>query len=477
MSDLYALPILSFRRTGGRDERNYGRRPAYRPGFMPPRLSLREIDPVSWLTALLLAAAFLLGGASQDDAWRPAVIEVLSLVVIGLALPRLQMNGELKSLRPPLALAGLFLMLPLIQLIPLPLDVWARLPGHADLAAALRRFGLAPGWLPLSLTPARTLDSFLWLLIPIGVFTGVAACSDRQRRALLPIVVAAGIVSMLIGYLQLTRFGGALRLYDITNPERPVGLFANRNHAALFILLGLPLAAAWLRLRRRRRESPQTLLNFAVLGALAAFAVVAVVVSHSRAGLGLALPAIAGAALLLLWRGELKRRWVVAVGLVVVAGVGAVGAVLTRSAWFAHRLAQTGEDYRGTIWSGAVSLAERFSPTGAGMGSFAQVYPAVEHTETLQAAFVNHAHNDYLEVWVCAGYAGVALTALFMAWLAWRTLDAWRSKGAVLAQAGSVVVALVAAHSLVDYPVRTPAIAAVVAFGCALLALPRSSHA
>jgi hypothetical protein len=34
-------------------------------------------------------------------------------------------------------------------------------------------------------------------------------------------------------------------------------------------------------------------------------------------------------------------------------------------------------------------------------------------------------------------------------------------------------VALVAAHSLVDYPVRTPAIAAVVGLSCALLALPR----
>jgi len=471
MSELTAGPTFSLRRSGGRDERDYDPRPTQGRSFVRRGRSLREIDPLFWLTALLLATAFALGGATQDDPWRPAVIELMGLVVIGLALPRLQTNGELKALRLPIAIAALFMLVPLIQLIPLPLDLWAKLPGHGDLAAALRRFGLAPALLPISLTPERTLRAFLWLLIPVGVFLGVAACSDRQRRTLLPIVVAAGIISAILGYLQLTRFGAVLRLYDITSQERPVGLFANRNHEALFLLLGLPLAAAWL--RRRRSEGPQILVSLAALGALAVFVVAAVIVSHSRAGMGLALPATAGAGLLLVWRGALKRRWVLAVGAAIVAVLALIGAALSRSPWFVHRFAEAGEDYRGTIWSGAVALAERFSPAGAGLGSFAQVYPAVEHVETLQNAYVNHAHNDYLEVWVCAGYAGIALILVFMGWLAWRVLKAWRSDDAALAQGAGVVVALVAAHSLVDYPVRTPAIAAVVGLGCALLALPR----
>lgn len=475
MSDLTAGPITSFRRSGGRDERDYDPRPTHGRSSTRPRRSLREIDPLFWLTALLLATAFALGGASQGDPWRPAVIEVMSLAVIGFSLPRLRSNGELGALRLPIAIAALFMLVPLIQLIPLPLDLWARLPGHADLAAALRRFSMAPAWIPLSLTPSLTLGAFLWLLIPIGAFLGVAACSDRQRRTLLPIVVAAGIISALLGYLQLTPAGAVLRLYDITSEESPVGLFANRNHEALFLLLGLPLAAAWM--RRRRSERRQVLLGLAALGALSVFAMASVVVSHSRAGMGLALPAIAGATLLLVWRGALKRRWVLAIGAGVFAGLALIGAALSRSPWFIHRFAETGEDYRGTIWSGAVSLAERFSPTGAGLGSFAQVYPAVEHVETLQNAYVNHAHNDYLEVWVCAGYAGVALMLLFMGWLAWRVLKAWRSNDAAPAQGAGLVVALVAAHSLVDYPVRTPAIAAVVGLSCALLALPRVKQA
>lgn len=470
MSELAAGPTWSFRRSGRGEEPDYNRHPARGRSHVGGRRPARGLDPVFWLTALLLAASFMLGGASQDEPWRPALLELVGLATIGFALPRLQMNGELGALRLPLAIAGLFLLLPLLQLVPLPLDLWANLPGRGELAAALRRFGIAPAALPLSLTPSRTLGSFLWLLIPIGVFLGTAACSEDQRRRLLPIVVAAGLASAILGFLQLTRLGENLRFYDITSPERPVGLFANRNHQALFVLLGLPLAAAWL---RRRREVSESLLGLVVLGGLALFALAAVIVSHSRAGLALAAPAIAGAVMLMIRRGALDRRWVLGIGAALVATLGLIAFALSRSTWVIHRLAETQEDYRGTIWSGAVPLAERFSPFGAGLGSFPQVYAAVERAQTLQTSYVNHAHNDYLEVWTCAGYAGVALAVVFMVWLAWRSWKAWRSDEAVMAQAGSLAVALVAAHSLVDYPVRTPAVAVVVGLSCALLALPR----
>jgi len=472
MSDLALGPTSSLRRGGERDEPE--RRAARGGNFVSGRRRvIGDRDPLFWLTALLFGAALVLGGASAGAGWQHGLLEALSLAVIGLALPRLKSMGVLKTLRAPLIIAACVMLIPLLQLVPLPFGVWASLPGRTDLAAAMQRFGAAPALLPLSLTPDETLNAFLWLLIPVAIFLGAAACSSPQRKRLLLMVVAAGILSEVLGLVQLSDSAASLRLYDVSNPERPVGLFANRNHQALFLLIGLPLAAAWV--RQQRLERARAMIGFGLLAALGVTSVVAVTVSHSRAGMALTVPAALGVLLILFRSGLVKRRWAMAICAVVLAAFAGGLALLSRSAWFAHRLVETGDgDYRQTIWSGALTLAHRYSPVGSGVGSFAEVYPAVERVETLQAAFVNHAHNILLETWAETGFIGLGLIAAFAVWFGWRSLEAWRKSGASAApgQAASIVIGLTAAHSLVDYPVQTPAIAAVIALSCALLALP-----
>jgi O-antigen ligase len=92
--------------------------------------------------------------------------------------------------------------------------------------------------------------------------------------------------------------------------------------------------------------------------------------------------------------------------------------------------------------------------------------------------FTNHAHNDYLEFVLELGIAGILLILGFVVWWWRRSLQAWRDdyKGASLARAGSVAIGVVLAHSLVDYPMRTSAIASIFAVGCALLLQPRSRN-
>jgi hypothetical protein len=61
-------------------------------------------------------------------------------------------------------------------------------------------------------------------------------------------------------------------------------------------------------------------------------------------------------------------------------------------------------------------------------------------------------------------------------WLS-RTLQLWRvGQGDALSRAGSIVVAIVVAHSLVDYPLRTAAVAAIAAFSFALMVAPESAE-
>jgi hypothetical protein len=59
-------------------------------------------------------------------------------------------------------------------------------------------------------------------------------------------------------------------------------------------------------------------------------------------------------------------------------------------------------------------------------------------------------------------------------WWAQRSVRVWRSffEGGDIARAGSVVVLVVLLHSLVDYPIRTSAIAVLVAMACAMMVPP-----
>ena len=121
-------------------------------------------------------------------------------------------------------------------------------------------------------------------------------------------------------------------------------------------------------------------------------------------------------------------------------------------------------------------------PIGSGLGTFVPVYAMFEKPEDITVAnsYVNHAHNDALELWLDTGVVGLALMGIFVIWFVLRSVEVWRRAppfGALeidwsLARAATIVIALLVAHSLVEFPLRTGAIMAIMAFACALLIEP-----
>jgi O-antigen ligase len=104
-----------------------------------------------------------------------------------------------------------------------------------------------------------------------------------------------------------------------------------------------------------------------------------------------------------------------------------------------------------------------------------------ETPTTLVPVFVNHAHNDWLEVWLEGGWPALAILAAFLIWFAsvavrrWRTY--WPNEAVLdrsLSRAGTIVVPLLMLHSAVDYPLRTTALKCLAAFCCALVIPPAS---
>jgi hypothetical protein len=128
-----------------------------------------------------------------------------------------------------------------------------------------------------------------------------------------------------------------------------------------------------------------------------------------------------------------------------------------------------------------IDAAVAYMPFGSGVGTFVPVYGMFERPEdALINAYANHAHNDLVEAWLESGILGAVLMLLFAVWLTWRSVSIWRRgppPGArtidwSLARAATIIVALVGLHSLVDYPLRTAAMMAIMAFACALLIEP-----
>ena len=87
--------------------------------------------------------------------------------------------------------------------------------------------------------------------------------------------------------------------------------------------------------------------------------------------------------------------------------------------------------------------------------------------------YVNHAHNDYLELALEGGMPAILLMIAFLAWWSLRAFAIWRSPNAAeLGRAACIASAAILLHSLVDYPLRTAAIATIFAMALALMADP-----
>ena len=84
--------------------------------------------------------------------------------------------------------------------------------------------------------------------------------------------------------------------------------------------------------------------------------------------------------------------------------------------------------------------------------------------------FVNHAHDEYLDILIEAGLPGVSLIVVFVAWLLKTSIRLVGDKKTdSYPYAGAVASWAILIHSMVDYPLRTSAIAAMLAMSLAMV--------
>lgn len=423
-----------------------------------------------------LTVALTGGSARNDIGWLLLMRPVVIICIVAMLLPDRQ---NWVSIRPLPLLLVVFAGTIAIQLVPLPPSLWTALNGRDGAVLVAKAVGGIDQWRPLSLSPDRTWNSLIALLVPFGALAGFAALDDRQRRLLLWPMLGIVAFSMILGVIQIASGETSpIYWYRVSGRGQLIGLLANRNHQGAMLACALPLLRAWTLFPAPNPQS-QRVRTFIGMAAAAAILLYLLVLG-SRAGLALGLIGLVAAFLVepRLTNRKLpaRQRWMII--LAVIVGLAALlGIALTADrAVSIGRITNDELSTEGRIAAMPTlfHIMKETMPFGTGFGSFVPVYASYEPDALLKPTYFNNAHNDLIELAITGGLPAVAVFVAFLAWLArasWRTVTGhapkpWRAlqRGAAFA----ILILLLA--SLADYPLRTPLLGAFFTILCCWLA-------
>jgi O-antigen ligase len=128
------------------------------------------------------------------------------------------------------------------------------------------------------------------------------------------------------------------------------------------------------------------------------------------------------------------------------------------------------EGSRQVVFAKSFHAAGTYFPVGSGTATFQPVYRMMEPLSVINTTYRNHVHNDWLELSLETGLAGILVMALFLVWWASRIRAIWHAEEPDrFAQAAVIATAMILLHSLVDYPLRTAAISSIFAICLGLM--------
>jgi O-antigen ligase len=428
----------------------------------------------SSIAPVYLFACLILGGSAQG-VWENMALQLAGIAIIAWAAAAPSPDQLGRPAKQILLLSMIAIGVVALQSVPLPPTIWAR-GIRAQIAEGYGVLGLPAPGLPISLTPYASLNALFSIIPPLAMLCAIVRLKAFRVSWLAVALLAGTIAGVVLGALQVASPGTSSPwyLYRETNLGVGVGFFANANHMADLLLIALPFVGAITAAGKGGNIHRYSAL-LSILAAIGLILLVGIALNGSLAGYVLAVPVLAASALVILPKASRWRSWL--------AGLAALSVVLSLAGLASSSIGGTkiGEDATTSVQSREQILATTgkaigdFMPLGSGLGSFVKVYRLYESPDSVTDEYVIHAHNDYAEIALELGVAGVILLLLFFTWWAAQCLAIWRGgEGGPWARAASIASAAVLVHSLVDFPLRTAAISTCFAMCLALLAERRA---
>jgi O-antigen ligase len=370
----------------------------------------------------------------------------------------------------------LFFAATLVLCLPFPGNILSHLsPVRFQTLTAARVLIDSPSaWQTLSYEPRVALAWWVFLLSLCLYFVVVRSlCAERKiLKRIVWVTMGVALIEALYGLIQaLVPTLGVLWVdYVQAYMGDARGTFINRNHFAGFIEMVWPLAlgftmaqGGWGQGYTLKTIFASERLNRQALQALGIVVLLlALLFSRSRAG-------IVGASMgfltfILLTRtgskGMPRYTWLLLVGIV---GMLVIYSMTIGVGPIADRFLTLGEgDSRLNFWQDSLHIIKDH-PFGIGLRNYEKVFP-VYNLSNLSDKMVDHAHNDYLQLLIEAGWIG--FVAVLSGFLIFMVKSAYRIKHmnphkdplrfflAVGAFSGLISMAF---HSFFDFNLQIPA--------------------
>jgi len=452
---------------------------------------------IFWGLALILLFIPLPYGAV--DEWAIFLFETTTFVLFSLHLvhslirttsskssegrkfdPGSQRAGEKQTLMdPPLKiLLAVFFVFSFIQITPLPSSFLNILsPRVAD---------IQKGWGTLSFSPNLSVYEFLkyicYFLFAYLLIKYVG--TKRHVEILILVIIASAVFQSFYGLTEY--FSGSGKIFGWKNiwSKGPAlgafGTFVNRNHFSGFLEMVLPVSLGYLLTKtnffsmKRGLSWREKILLFVqdrlpkviILGSISILLGLGILFSRSRSGLLIFFMTIF-LMFLSLSLGEGRnekvhhpRRFTKimrAVVLVVLFSILFLGMLPILEKFTRGPLpSRVGRPF---YYKNTLKIIAHYPLFGTGLGTFAYVYPKFK--DQFDTGFLDHAHNDYLEMLAESGFIGglpiilAAFAGVFFLFRRWLKKHDDFKRGIMLGCLAGITAILI--HSATDFNLRIPA--------------------
>jgi O-antigen ligase len=430
--------------------------------------------------ALLCFAPLMRAGRMYTALW---ILEILGVLLLVLAFWKPLEKQRIPTLAWVVIAA--YSVIPLLYLIPLPQSLWLSLPGRNLYAESITLLstigGTTPDYLALSLVPYRTVSSILALLPVVGIFIASLILPRKKLITLVYIFLSIAAFQASLGLIQYGSGAEWAFWWGVSHGDKnALGTYPNYDHFAGLMELTIPLALALsaYHFHNQQREEDaehqqmfnQTLLFFC----LAILLILGAIFSRSRTGITLVMLGILLSTFT--FAKHLGGQRALSFGTVMVV----ISLGVASSAGLIPVLNRFGQDpvkdVRWEIFNDTWIAIKQFFPFGSGPQTFQPIFFAFQPPELQN--FVNHAHNDYLELLFETGLLGLILLVLSIVlygygWLKLRKQH-WDRFHFIQTAAG-ISLLLLALHGFVDFNFHTPANMIFFAFLAGIFLHP-SSH-
>jgi len=386
----------------------------------------------SWQAMLAVAVPLLIGGSLSPSS--TFFNQVAATLGWGLALAAWGLAGRALRLRPDVpraAMAGLLAALAVVALgiLAAPATPWGQRLAGLGLVVLAGAVALA------------------------SAQAGLPVSWRQLAPAVLLALLAAGLYSVVVGLLQvfLPDWTDGLYVAHRTAEGLAIGNIRQPNQLSTLLLWACAAAVWWSVVRG---------WPLGLLAGLLAALLFTVVLTASRTG-------VIGVVMLALW-GLVDRRLPRRVRLLLLAGpafyalawwgmtqwAAAAGHAFHGGQRMTATLHGYGSDARVNTWLNTWALIKMHPWTGVGFGAYNFAWTLTPFPGR-STAFFDHSHNLLLQLAVELGLPAALLVLCLLAaslWAGRRGLTAAQDERAVSARTALFMLAIVAVHSLLEYP-------------------------